>query len=52
MSDDALSPAGHRERLRARLLASGGDSFHDYELSNISSRWPFRGRTPSRWPSG
>lgn len=24
--------AGHRERLRARLLAGGGDGFHDYEL--------------------
>jgi len=23
---------GHRERLRARLLAGGGDGFHDYEL--------------------
>ena len=24
--------AGHRERLRDRLLAGGGDAFHDYEL--------------------
>ena len=32
MSDDTASPAGHRERLRARLLAGGGDGFHDYEL--------------------
>lgn len=24
--------SGHRERLRARLLAGGGDGFHDYEL--------------------
>ena len=29
MSDDA---AGHRERLRARLLEGGGDGFLDYEL--------------------
>jgi DNA repair protein RadC len=26
------SSAGHRERLRQRLLASGGEAFHDYEL--------------------
>ncbi len=29
---DAPSSAGHRERLRQRLLAAGGDGFHDYEL--------------------
>ena len=29
MSDDS---SGHRERLRDRLLAGGGDGFHDYEL--------------------
>ncbi len=28
----ADSGKGHRERLRARLLAGGGDGFHDYEL--------------------
>ncbi len=28
----AASGAGHRERLRARLLAGGGDGFHEYEL--------------------
>ncbi|KPF66345.1 DNA repair protein RadC [alpha proteobacterium AAP81b] len=27
-----VDPAGHRDRLRARLLAGGGDGFHDYEL--------------------
>jgi DNA repair protein RadC len=32
MSDDATSASGHRERLRQRLLAGGGDGFHDYEL--------------------
>ena len=29
MADDS---AGHRERLRQRLLEGGGDAFHDYEL--------------------
>ena len=29
---DPESSLGHRERLRARLLAGGGDGFHDYEL--------------------
>ena len=28
----SASDAGHRQRLRARLLAGGGDGFHDYEL--------------------
>lgn len=32
MSEAADDSAGHRERLRARLLAGGGDGFHDYEL--------------------
>lgn len=27
-----ITGTGHRERLRARLLAGGGDGFHDYEL--------------------
>ncbi|WP_310497776.1 RadC family protein [Sandarakinorhabdus sp.] len=31
MTDEKTS-SGHRERLRARLLAGGGDGFHDYEL--------------------
>jgi DNA repair protein RadC len=29
---DEVDSSGHRERLRARLLAGGGDGFHDYEL--------------------
>ena len=29
---DTSDSAGHRERLRDRLLAGGGDGFHDYEL--------------------
>lgn len=32
MSEADPSSQGHRERLRARLLAGGGDAFHDYEL--------------------
>ncbi len=32
MTDDSTNASGHRERLRARLLAGGGDGFHDYEL--------------------
>ena len=32
MSSDAPSSAGHRERLRQRLLTAGGEGFHDYEL--------------------
>ncbi|WP_439533901.1 RadC family protein [Polymorphobacter sp.] len=32
MADDGGSSAGHRERLRQRLLEGGGDGFHDYEL--------------------
>ena len=31
-SDPASDPAGHRSRLRARLLDGGGDAFLDYEL--------------------
>ncbi|NJC08501.1 RadC family protein [Polymorphobacter fuscus] len=31
MSDDS-GDIGHRQRLRARLLAGGGDAFQDYEL--------------------
>ena len=31
MTDSDIG-SGHRERLRARLLAGGGDGFHDYEL--------------------
>lgn len=30
--DDIPASAGHRERLRARLIAGGADGFHDYEL--------------------
>ena len=29
---DITSSAGHRKRLRERLLKSGGDALHDYEL--------------------
>jgi len=29
---ETSSESGHRERLRQRLLAGGGDGFHDYEL--------------------
>jgi len=32
MRDEKLSAAGHRERLRQRLLTGGGDGFADYEL--------------------
>ena len=35
VDDETIDPArknGHRERLRARLLESGADGFHDYEL--------------------
>ncbi len=32
MSEPIPDTAGHRERLRARMLAGGGDGFHDYEL--------------------
>ena len=32
VSDSNDGSAGHRERLRARLIAGGGDGFHDYEL--------------------
>lgn len=32
MSDDKLTAAGHRDRLRQRLLSGGGDGFADYEL--------------------
>jgi DNA repair protein RadC len=32
MTEDPTSAAGHRERLRARLLSGGGDGFADYEL--------------------
>ena len=32
MSSDVPSSAGHRERLRQRLLTAGGEGFHDYEL--------------------
>lgn len=31
----ALSPAGHRQRLRERFLASGLDGFHDYEVIEL-----------------
>ena len=31
-SDDTASGSGHRQRMRERLLAGGGDGFHDYEL--------------------
>lgn len=31
-SETTPTDAGHRERLRARLLAGGGEAFHDYEL--------------------
>jgi DNA repair protein RadC len=30
--DAATGADGHRARLRARLIAGGGDAFHDYEL--------------------
>ena len=30
--DPSTDPAGHRERLRRRLIEGGGDGFHDYEL--------------------
>lgn len=30
--DPASDPAGHRSRLRARLLEGGGEAFLDYEL--------------------
>ncbi len=30
-----LSPAGHRQRLRERFLASGLDGFHDYEVVEL-----------------
>lgn len=32
MSEDFADPAGHRARLRARLLEGGADAFLDYEL--------------------
>ncbi len=32
MTDGAHDSAGHRARLRARLLAGGGDALHDHEL--------------------
>ena len=32
MTDRRTRSAGHRDRLRQRLLAGGGDAFHDYEL--------------------
>ena len=31
-TEEAVSPAGHRSRLRERLLEAGADGFHDYEL--------------------
>ncbi len=31
-TDDGTDPAGHRGRMRARLLEGGGDAFLDYEL--------------------
>ena len=30
------SPAGHRKRLRDRLLTNGGDTLHDYELLEMA----------------
>ncbi|GEM_PF-2006155 len=50
--DSASDPAGHRSRLRARLLEGGGEAFLDYELLEIILGWRFRGAIPSRWRSG